>query len=163
MSDGDPLIMGIDPGLTGAIAVLSPQYPGVVSAGDMPVAGKHIDSAALHRLIRSFGPDVVVIEQVSSMPGQGVASTFKFGVGYGMVQGVVAALGIETRFVTPAVWKRYFGLRADKEAARARAIQLWPATSFFALKGRGSARAEAALIARYWAERMAVSPKGIAA
>lgn len=158
----DLCIMGIDPGLTGAISFYFPSAPDRVAVEDMPVAAEHIDPAELSRRIRLMSPSVAVIERVGSMPGQGLSSTFKFGTGYGMVQGVVATLGIETRFVTPQVWKRHFRLPADKENARALAIQLWPSCENFRRK-KDAGRAEAALIARYWAERVAVSPKAIAA
>ena len=144
-------IMGVDPGLTGAISFYFPSAPDRVSVEDMPIAGKGVDCAALARRIAQLRPDVAIIELVGARPGQGVSSMFKFGVGFGMVQGVVAAAGVEMRFVTPAVWKRHFRLTADKEHARAFAIQLWPSCEKLGRK-KDAGRAEAALIARYWAE-----------
>lgn len=145
-------ILAVDPGLTGALAFYAPAAPDLITVHDMPVAAKDIDPAAIARRLQQLRPDVAIVERVGAMPGQGVSSMFKFGCGYGMVQGVVAALGIPIHLVTPASWKRHFRLPADKEAARARAIQLWPASDLFGLKGTGQARAEAALLARFWAE-----------
>lgn len=144
-------ILSIDPGLHGAISFYAPEAPHVITVDDMPVVDKDIDPAALARRIRQIGPDVAIVERVGSMPGQGVSSTFKFGCGYGMVQGVIAALEIPIHLVTPGKWKRHFRLSADKEEARARAIQLWPSCDRFGRK-KDAGRAEAALIARFWAE-----------
>lgn len=153
----DLCLMGCDPGLTGAIAFYFPSAPDRIAVEDMPVAGEHIDPAELARRIRIMAPAVAIIERVGAMPKQGVSSTFKFGTGYGMVQGVVAALGIETRFVTPGVWKKHFRLPAEKEMARALAIQLWPSCDNLGRK-KDAGRAEAALIARYWVETQSHHP-----
>ena len=88
------------------------------------------------------------------MPKQGVSSTFKFGKAYGVVIGVVAALKIPVHFVAPSVWKRHFGLSADKEEARARALQYWPERAELFARKKDHGRAEAALLARYAAERI---------
>ena len=94
--------------------------------------------------------DHVYIEQVGAMPGQGVSSMFNFGHSCGTVMGVVAALGYAHTMVTPQKWKKNAGLiGTDKEAARARAIQIWPAWRALDTKGKGQAFADAALIARY--------------
>jgi hypothetical protein len=150
-------ILAIDPGLTGAIAFYAPSAPDIITVEDMPVAAKDVDPAALARRIRQLNPNVAIVERVSAMPGQGVSSMFKFGCGYGMVQGVIAALGIEIRFVTPQSWKKHFRLSSDKELSRARAIQAWPASDRFTRK-KDSGRAEAALIARFAAESGLVLP-----
>src|SRR5690606_25246476 len=94
------------------------------------------------------------IESVGSRPGQGVASTFKFGTAYGVVQGVIGALQIPVEFVSPQRWKKHFRLSGDKEQARAKAQQLFPtcAAAFNLDKHHG--RAEAALIARYGFETL---------
>ena len=144
-------ILGIDPGLKGALAFYAPEAPRFVTVDDMPVVKQEVDPAALKRRIAQIGPDVAIVERVAARPGQGVASMFNFGCGYGMVQGVIAALEIPIHPVTPGKWKRHFRLSADKEEARARAIQLWPSCDRFGRKKDGG-RAEAALIARYAAE-----------
>lgn len=146
-------ILAIDPGLTGALAFYAPAAPDLVTVDDMPVVDKDIDPAALARRIRQLAPNVAIVERVSAMPGQGVSSMFKFGCGFGMVQGVVASLGIPIYLVTPAKWKRHFRLPAEKEAARAAAIKLWPTSDRFGRK-KDAGRAEAALLARYAAEVM---------
>lgn len=147
----DRLVLGIDPGLTGALAVFNPARPGAVVVHDMPVAGGMVDAAELARLVREIGPTEAVVEQVASRPGQGVASMFKFGTCYGAALATAAAVGIPVRLVPPTRWKKHFRLGADKEGARALAVRLWPACPSFSRK-KDHGRAEAALIARFGAE-----------
>ncbi len=147
----DRLVLGIDPGLTGALAVFDPARPGAVVVHDMPVAGGMVDAAELARLVCEIGPTEAVVEQVASRPGQGVASIFKFGTCYGAALATVAAMGIPARLVPPTRWKKHFRLGADKEDARALAVRLWPGCPAFSRK-KDHGRAEAALIARFGAE-----------
>lgn len=144
-------ILGIDPGLSGALSFYFPSEPALISAEDVPVVANEIDVATLAQRLAQIRPDVCFIERVSAMPKQGVASTFKFGMAFGMVRGVVAAAGIPMHLVTPQTWKRHFRLDSDKEKARALALRLWPSSTCFGRK-KDHGRAEAALIARYGAE-----------
>jgi crossover junction endodeoxyribonuclease RuvC len=90
----------------------------------------------------------VYVEQVHAMPGQGVTSMFNFGHSCGTVMGVLGAMGLPCSLVTPQSWKKAAGLiGTDKDAARARAIQLWPKWRELDKKGKGQALADAALIA----------------
>lgn len=148
------VVLGIDPGLTGGIAFLFPAW-GRVAAEDVPLAGGEVDVDTLAARLRQMAPTVAVIERVHSMPKQGVSSTFKFGMAYGALRAVVAAMQIPTHLVTPQAWKRHFRLGADKEESRELALRLWPGErsdgAFRRKKDHG--RAEAALIARYGAEK----------
>ncbi len=144
-------ILGIDPGVTGAVAFY---YPAIsrVSVYDVPAIGKEIDATNLAILIRNYNPSVAVIEQVQAFSGQGVTSSFNFGRSYGDVRGVIAALSIPLHFVTPQKWKKHFNLPADKEKSRLLAIRVFPAVAeSFRLK-KHDGRAEAALIALYGAQ-----------
>jgi crossover junction endodeoxyribonuclease RuvC len=140
-------ILGIDPGVTGGIAVLSE----TIEVHDIPVAGGEINIDELVRIVRDAKPDMAIIERASSRPGQGVSSTFKYGVAYGMLRAIVGMCEIPSHLVTPTVWKRHFKLSADKEKSRALAIRLWPGCGFFSHK-KDHGRSEAALIARYGVE-----------
>jgi crossover junction endodeoxyribonuclease RuvC len=152
MTSVDRCILGIDPGTSGAIAFYFPGAPSRVCAEDVPVAAGEINAAGLADRIRKMRPDVAVIERVAAMPGQGVSSTFKFGASFGVVCGVLATLEIPCHRVSPAVWKKHFRLSADKEASRALALRLFPATAEHFSKKRDHNRAEAALLARYGCE-----------
>lgn len=147
-------ILAVDPGLSGAVAFLFTEVPFRIAVEDMPVAGKMVSAPLLTDMIRKYGPSIAIVESVGSRPGQGVASTFKFGTAYGVVQGVIGALQIPVEFVSPQRWKKHFRLSGDKEQARAKAQQLFPscASSFQRVKDHG--RAEAALIARYGFETL---------
>lgn len=147
-------VMGIDPGLSGAIAFIFESDPHRIAVEDMPVVDGNVSAPILAQTIRKFAPSYAVIEHVNAMPKQGVSSTFNFGKAFGQVIGVGGALNIPLHFVTATKWKRRFHLSADKEEARAMALRLFPAcaTSFARKKDHG--RAEAALIAKYGAEEL---------
>ena len=120
----------------------------------MPVVAGDVDGATLAARIAQMRPDLAIVEQVASRPGQGVASAFKFGSGFEIVRGVIAASGVPLHLVSPAKWKRAYGLDADKEKSRALALRLWPERSDLFGRKKDHGRAEAALIARYGFERI---------
>lgn len=141
-------IMGLDPGLSGAVAFYYPSHPENIACYDMPIVDRRVNGAALYDIIQQHRPSLAVIEAVHSMPGQGVSSSFNFGVSYGIAQGVVSAAKIPVVFVSPGKWKKYFLLSSDKEASRGLAINKWPASDHFRKK-KDEGRAEAALLALY--------------
>ena len=145
-------VLGIDPGLSGAHVLLENGVP--IEWGVMPVmvegTSKRINGASLASLWRFAKIDIAFMEQVGAMPGQGVTSMFTFGHAAGTVRGVLGALEIPVRLVSPVAWKKHVGLlNKDKDAARSLAIQLWPNWRVLDKKGEGQALADAALIARY--------------
>lgn len=151
-------VIGIDPGLSGAIALLDDGDG--IDVFDMPVlelarSGKkrrEIDPTRLDDLIRSLRGNRAVLEQAGSRPGQGVASSFAFGKGYGLVLGILVAHGIPYTVVHPTVWKKALHVPAGKDAARARASQLFPGSAQRWTRAKDDGRAEAALIA-LWGRR----------
>ncbi|HYE77376.1 MAG TPA: hypothetical protein VEI97_05275 [bacterium] len=159
------IYIGIDPGVSGAIAALYPDNEAVV--WDMPTLevsnGKQVrrsvNPAALGSLLNLFHTrDNVeaVIEDVHAMPGQGVTSMFNFGVSLGVVIGAMAALRVPYTRVRPMTWKkRVMGdMGKDKDAAVARACQLFPevADQLVVGKTKKDGRAEALLLAWYLRE-----------
>lgn len=144
-------IMGLDPGISGAVAFYFPDVRAGISAYDVPIVGKEINASALHDLIKKYNPDLAVVEIVHSMPKQGVSSSFNFGVSYGIAKGVIGSLHIPTIFVAPTKWKKHFSLTSDKEQSRALAISTWPFSDHFRRK-KDNGRAEAALLALYGAQ-----------
>ena len=141
-------VMGIDPGISGAVAFFYPSHPNAVSVYDMPSIGKEVNCAELRAIIKQYQPDLAIIESVHAMPRQGVSSSFNFGMSYGMMRGVVAAIGIPQVLVAPTKWKKYFALTSDKETSRRLAILTWPESEHFNRK-KDDGRAEAALLALY--------------
>jgi crossover junction endodeoxyribonuclease RuvC len=122
-------LVAIDPGLHGAIACLSPS--GAITATPMPLAGKALDLPAIAAIIRDTFPQWVILERVASRPGQGVASTFKFGQGYGSILGIAAAVGVPVELVTPQRWKGVVlhGTAKDKQSAIAYCRRAFPDVS----------------------------------
>ncbi|MFG1188728.1 RuvC family protein [Xanthobacter flavus] len=143
------MILGIDPGISGGWALLAAD--GTLTAGDLPTVASEIDAVTFTKLVRASLPMAAFVEDVHSMPGQGVASTFKFGRAHGTVLGVLAAIEVPIHMVAPTRWKKHYRLDADKEKARALALRMWPAANCFGRK-KDHGRAEAALIARFGSE-----------
>ena len=154
-------IIGIDPGLSGGIAVLENNR--VLSIFDMPVMSegkknkRQLNSAQLVSLIKENikpSEDVtIVVEQVNAMPGQGVTSMFNFGQTFGAIKGVCAALGLPIFFVRPSKWKKHFELiNSSKDSSRTKAIEMYPALSNQLAKKKDVNKSDAILIARFYSE-----------
>jgi len=154
-------VIGIDPGLSGAIAVL--QDNKVKEIFDVPVMpeGKknkrQLNSAQLVKLLKDIIFDseeaVVIVENVSAMPGQGVTSMFNFGQTFGAIKGICAALGLPIFFVRPAKWKKHFDLiNSSKDASRTKAIEMYPSLSDQLSKKKDVNKSDAILIARFYSE-----------
>ena len=153
------MIIGIDPGITGAIYFRENHYFDVV---DMPIMaktsgkGNQINPYELTSLLiqppidRLTGIEAAYLESVHAMPGQGVSSVFSFGKSVGIIEGVLAALNIPLVMVTPQRWKKNAKLIGkDKDAARTLAIQLYPELSDRLSRKKDIGRADAILIAEF--------------
>ena len=154
-------IIGIDPGLSGGIAILKENK--VLNLFDMPVMSegkknkRQLNSAQLANLIKKnikTNEDVVVVvEQVNAMPGQGVTSMFNFGQSFGAIKGVCAALEVPIYFVRPSKWKKYFDLiNSSKDASRTKVIEMYPTLSEQLSKKKDVNKSDAILIARFFRE-----------
>ena len=156
------IVIGIDPGLTGAIAVLPHENAALVF--DTPTAlvkGKNTYLVAemgdlLEELVAddSHGTPKAhaFIEGQQTFPKMPSRAMFSLGYGYGLWLGLVAGLKIPHTIVPPKTWKAEMAIprKADKEASRMRAQQLYPdlVQSYLTLK-KHHGRAEALLIAEY--------------
>ena len=154
-------IIGIDPGLSGAIAVLKNNK--VLGIFDMPTMSegkknkKQLNSAQLVNLLKENiveNEDVsVVVEQVNAMPGQGVTSMFNFGQTFGAIKGICATLNLPIYFVRPSKWKKHFELiNSSKDASRTKAIEMYPTFADRLSKKKDVNKSDAILIARYFSE-----------
>jgi len=143
-------VIAIDPGaVSGAIAVFF--GAGGQSVGDLAIVNGQVDAAALSRMVRLAAPCVAIVEDVHSMPKQGVSSTFKFGVAVGIIRGVLVAYGVPLYYVAPTVWKKHFGLIGpDKEKSRALALQRYPALAESLGLKKHQNRAEALLLGEWF-------------
>lgn len=154
------VICGIDPGKTGALAILHPD--GSAEFFDVPrIMLKGKDMPAWSQWAREWCmaldltvPDMVVIELVTGGQGgkkQGVQSMFNFGRTLGFVHGLVTATtSCPVHFVTPSVWKAKLGLlNSGKGASREKCRTLYPSAAASLTRVKDDGRAEAALIAHY--------------
>ncbi len=168
--------VGIDPGQSGAIGVIWPDK--IVQAWSTPtfkVASKSRASGkvteynlpAMRAILLPFsklakdGYNVTVtLENVSSMPRDGVASAFKFGIGLGLWQGILAGLELfELHKPRPADWKRNMDLSNDKNASRALCVKLYPSLPLPLVKD--SDKAEALLLAEFTRRKLAAPPSPV--
>ena len=145
------IIMGIDPGITGAVTTIQYDTMTVLKTDDMPVLVNQVCPYLLTEVIshhaRSYNIIKYVVEDVHSMPKQGVASTFKFGRSKGVIEGVLAGLHKRTSYVSPVTWKKHLELtKKGKEASRTLATKIFRTDEHWPLK-KHNGRAEAALIA----------------
>ncbi|UOF83053.1 holliday junction resolvasome [Caudoviricetes sp.] len=156
-------ILGIDPGLKGALALLNTTIgvnkrtntSNAVKTFDIPIHRlrnkDHVDTYQLAMWIDAHSKDIdfVVIEDVSSMPNQGVVSMFRFGEVKGILTGIVSSYYLPLFFIKPSVWKMSLGLSKDKDHARQLASKLYPHSSNQWPLKKHADRAEALLIAHF--------------
>lgn len=147
-------MIGIDPGFTGAIAFLDYEQ-NFLQIADMPLTShrnrKQIDGTALSIMFAPHNPfnTMVIIEDVHSMPNQGVSSTFWFGYNSGIILGVAKALTFRTLKVPPGVWKSALNLSTNKKDSLALAKKVFPDYSDYFKRAKDDGRAEAALLAYF--------------
>ena len=157
------IIVGIDPGIAGAICFFS--SGNVIDVIDMPTMAegkknkKQVNGRQIYNEImlikNKFKNEKmsVIVEQVSAMPGQGVTSMFNFGQSFGVIKGICSAMELPIFYVRPAKWKKYFNLiNSEKDASRTKAIEIFPYFSPNLAKKKDSNKADAILIASYYYE-----------
>lgn len=155
------MILGIDPGASGALAWMTDDGH-LIEVDDLPTVQVEVGKTKRTRLVPSALASVLrqrkvvhaFLEDVGPMPRDGAVQSFNLGRSFGQIEACLAALGISYTLVRPQAWKKDLRLTKDKAASRARACQLWPgaADSFRRVKDDG--RAEAALIALHGSGRM---------
>ena len=171
------IIIGIDPGISGAICFLHDGQ--IIDVFDMPVMNdgkknkRQINSSQIfndsgYNMLRPLAEIrdkfinetiSVVIEQVSAMPGQGVTSMFNFGQSFGAIKGICAAMQLPMYFVRPAKWKKYFNLiKSEKQASRTKAIEIFPLISSKLSKKKDINKADAILISSYFYNNHLTNP-----
>ena len=157
------LIIGIDPGISGSICFFGDGK--IIDIIEMPTMAegkknkRQVNGSQIYNEISKRAKNYdkqnvrVVIEQVSAMPGQGVTSMFNFGQSYGILKGICSAMQLSMYFVRPAKWKKYFNLiNSEKDASRAKAIEIFPYFSSQLSKKKDSNKADAILIATFYYE-----------
>jgi hypothetical protein len=175
MNNPSRMIIGIDPGLSGAIGVIKPNGNEVIDipvleiegskvrskSGEMKRKIKHVyDITAINQIFInlkttaiSMGCNIEAwLEKSQAMPDQGGVSNFNYGVGFGILQTVLICNKTPMNLVHPVSWKKkiMFGQGKEKDAAVYKASQLFPELTFRGPRGGlMDGRAEAMLIAEY--------------
>tara|TARA_B100000029_G_scaffold423365_1_gene430507 strand:- start:696 stop:1175 length:480 start_codon:yes stop_codon:yes gene_type:complete len=153
------IIIGIDPGVSGAISVLENKK--VIEVYEMPTMidgkknKKQVNGSQVTNIIKETlnhqKETIVVVEHVNAMPGQGVTSMFNFGQSFGVIKGICSALSMPIYFVRPSKWKKHFNLiKTNKDASRTKVIEIYPGISGKLSRKKDSNKADAILIARYF-------------
>ena len=155
------LIIGIDPGISGAICFFEDgQIKEIIGMPVMAdgkknkrqINGPQVYNEISSRINKFSKKDItVVIEQVSAMPGQGVTSMFNFGQSFGVLKGICSAMQLSMFFIRPVKWKKYFGLiKTEKDASRTKVIEIFPYISSELSRKKDSNKADAVLIASFF-------------
>ena len=156
------VILGVDPGFTGALALYHPEQHTLVIA-DMPTTQRRMSGnklrtelnipALLHWLDTHLPVAGVVawVEDPHALPKQGITSAFRFGHVCGAIQAALLAYRVPLHLTPPATWKKAMGLSADKVGCQHKASQLMPAHAHLWPLKKHDGRAEAALLALYGA------------
>ena len=145
------MILGIDPGLDGGIAILNGSSIELLETIPTETKGgfikRQVDAQKLSNILRVYPDLICYLEGVSSRPGQGVASVFSFGDTYGAIRGVLGALNIPTYTVIPSRWKKELKISSKDDSLEA-------AFALFNVKFKKKDHniAEALLIAHYGQE-----------
>jgi crossover junction endodeoxyribonuclease RuvC len=159
------VFLGIDPGQTGSLAMIRVLDDGSkeIRLFDPPLfevkSGKKIrheyDEASMAATLHEFSvvekETTCILEKVSAMPDQGVTSMFNFGMGFGLWRGMLAAFRIPYTLIHPLTWKKRVmrDMPKEKDAARQRAIQLYPQVADQLARKKDIGRADALLLAHY--------------
>jgi hypothetical protein len=105
----DRIWVGIDPGKTGAVAILDESgWVDFHDFQDPPTAGKKLRCANKRWRIQ-----LACLEKVHAFREQGVVSGFNFGANFGMWEGILCALDIPYRLITPKTWQKGMLTKAD--------------------------------------------------
>jgi crossover junction endodeoxyribonuclease RuvC len=150
------IILGIDPGLSGALAFLDARTNELV-VEDMPTVEvrrnnklkREVSAQLVANIIVRKHVEAAFLERVNAMTGQGVSSVFSFGRSSGIMEGVLAAFDIPTTLVTPQAWQKAMNVRDGKDGSRERAMQLFPASADLFRRKKDDGRSDATLISVY--------------
>ena len=165
-------VLGIDPGASGALTLLSSDHENIIDIADMPIfhvkiggtTSAQINISGLIELLENWklrGPYHAYVEQVGATPGKGVVQMFRFGENFGVLKGVISGLLIPVSFVHPNEWKRVTRTPKDKDGARQRACQVFPVWAGAFQKHKDDGRSESALIGLYGIRHLRSSAKGV--
>ena len=152
-------VVGLDPGVaTGALAVLD--NTDVLLLAELPVYRVHsahrkalraeLDLHGVYELLTQHTPySHAYVERVGPMPKQGLTSTWRFGMAYGAILGVLTSMGVPLSLISPQSWQRFHGCGPSPDSARQRACMLYPAVAPQLARKCDTHKADALLIAAF--------------
>lgn len=151
------LVLGIDVGSKGAIALVESDTGELIEVHDMPTLEDGpanraaVNPPLLADIVFKTHAKAAFVEMVNARPGEAASGAFSFGRCRGVIEGVLGAAGIPATHIAPASWKRAIGIPPGrdgaKDLARSEAIRRWPAKAELFARKKDDGRAEAALIA----------------
>lgn len=149
------IILGVDPGLSGALAVVDDG--GIREILDMPTVlirrGKTDKAEVIHepilKLALSYKLRAVFVEQVGGLPGQSASAAFNFGRAAAAPEYLMRGMHLRVERVPPQRWQKALNVPKGKDGSREMAARLWPKAAGLFSRKKDDGRAEAALIAEY--------------
>ena len=164
----DDKIVAIDPGQTGALVSIDADTGDLIDCIDMPIVqfsnskSKIVDGFVVSKWLEENRPKLICIEMVGARPakryraadgemvaGQGIASTFQFGMSYGSVVALSLAFGCQVELVTPSKWKTWMNVLGDKELARQWCLKRHPNHEHLYRFKKYDGRSDATVLAEY--------------
>ena len=153
------LILGIDPGTSGGIAIVkveNKKLPTIIFGSKIPIVTiygkKIIDTKRVVSKLNNFSLDIAIIEKVHAMPRQGVTSSFQFGRSFGSIETLSYLHSKRVDYVAPAVWKKFLGLGSTKKDSLDLARLKFGDLEYWKFKGNDGI-AEVALLTLFWIEK----------
>jgi crossover junction endodeoxyribonuclease RuvC len=158
------IVLGIDPGVRGAVAVLS-GVGELIDVIDMPETleanGRHATNAVLlAEIVARSQASRIFCEFVAARPTDAKVAAFAFGRARGVIEGIAGAYDLRIDWVTPPTWKRFAGVppgRENKDVARTKAIARWPTHAQLFARKCDVDRADAAFIGECGLHRAAIA------
>lgn len=140
------IFIGLDPGSSsGAYGVIN-HNGGYITCGDIPSVDGRVDTLSLYISIKTQFDSYIAVENVHTMPGQGISSSGKFMRAAGAIEATAILTGSKVTLVSPQAWKKHHGLiGTEKRASLELARKLWPDAPLNLVKHHG--RADALLMA----------------
>ena len=161
------ICIGVDPGVTGAIAAVRDGHQ-LIYLADMPTKeepsktrkSRSVCGAGVNQVIREIiglcpGESFeAIVEQTHAGIGAGSIAGYSMGYSRGVVEGVIGARGMPLHNVRPSIWKKKMGLTSEKGNSRHQMLKLFPGADIKLVKHHD--RAEAIALALYlWHEKFA--------
>lgn len=159
-------VVGIDPGLKGALALVDTDTGAVLGIEDMPTAifvdDRPVpDPIAIARILTDWQPDLIILEHVEARPASGRTSEWRFAQGFGALMAACQLVTEQpsTHLVRPKKWKHALGLSADKSLSLDAARDAFPDAAEMLTRAKDDGRAEALMLIEYYRRELLSAPE----